>query len=142
MGIRASLTEIAPELFAELVAGGEPDIDDARHSIDKAWSDFHAVFSANGPPLSLAIVGDCLHPQSPHSFEDFCQGGHDYYVGLASPQLVKEIAAVLAEVTKAEYEHLEFALLGNRYNGGNFDDLKAAYSQSAAHKSALMIVIC
>jgi hypothetical protein len=142
MGIRAGLTEISPKLFAEPVAGGEPDIVGARHSIDKAWDDFHAVFSAQGPPLSLAIVGDCLLPQSPHSFEDFCQGGHDYYAGLASPQLVQEVAETLAGLTAAEYERWEIELIGNRYNSASFNDLRAAYLAAAAHKSALMIVIC
>src|SRR5688572_1964137 len=97
MGVRAGLTEIPPDLFEQAVAGGEPNLPNGpRYSIDKAWYEFHAVFKVKGPPLSLAIAGDHLHPLSPHSLDEFCEGNHDYYLCFVSPQLVCEVAQALS----------------------------------------------
>ena len=145
MGVRAGLVEIPPDLFEQVVAGREPKLPDhPRHSIDKAWYDFHAVFKAKGPPLNLAISGDQLHPMSPHSFDEFCEGSHDYYIGFASPRLVREAAGSLATTTAADYKRWESELFGDEYNCGEtfFPQLKAAYAEAAARQSALMIVIC
>jgi len=145
MGVRAGLTEIPPDLFEQVVAGGEPKLpDEPRHSIDKAWHDFHIVFRSKGPPLSLAIAGDRLHPQSPHTLDEFCKGNHDYYVGFASPRLVREVAEALTGLTASDYKRWESELVGDQYNCGEtfFPDLKAAYTEAAVRKNALMIVIC
>ncbi len=144
MGVRAGLTEITPEIFDQVRAGGEPNFPESpRHSIDKAWHDLHAVFRVKGPPLSLAISGDCLHPLSNHTLDEFCKGGHDYYVGFVSPDLVQQVAKHLSSVTTADYERWESEQLGEQYNVGEmfFPHLKTAYLEAAARKNALMIVI-
>jgi Domain of unknown function (DUF1877) len=145
MGVRAGLTEIPPDLFEQVVAGGEPKLpDEPRHSIDKAWNDFHAVFKVRGPPLSLAIAGDRLHPLSPHNLDEFCEGNHDYYMGFMSPRLVREVADALSTLTASDYKRWESELFGNHYNCGEtfFPHLKAAYVDAAGRQNALMIVIC
>lgn len=144
MGIRAGLTEITPELFEQIRAGGESNLPESfRHSIDKAWHDLHLVLRAQGPPLNLAISGDFLHPLSPHTLDEFCEGNHEYYVGFASPSLVQEIAKYLTTVTAADYKRWESELFGDPYNVGEtfFPDLKAAYLDAAARNNALEIVI-
>ncbi len=145
MGVRAGLTEIPPALFEQVIAGGEPKLpDEPRYSIDKAWNDFHAVFKVKGPPLSLAIAGDYLHTLSAHSLDEFCKGDHEYYVGFASPQLVRKVADALATVTAVDYKQWEGDMFGDQYNCGEtfFPYLKAAYKEAAARQNALMIVIC
>ena len=145
MGVRAHLTEIAPYLFEQVVAGGEPHLPDApSHSIDKAWYEFHLVLRTKGLPLCLAVAGDFLHPQSPHTLDEFCKGDHEYYVGFASPKLVQEVGDALANLTVSDYKRWEAELVGPDYNCGEmfFPNLKAAYTEAAAQGHALMIVIC
>ncbi len=145
MGVRAGLIEISPDLFEQVVAGGEPKLpDEPRYSIDKAWHDFHLVFRDKGPPLGLAIAGDSLSPHSPHNLDEFCEGNHEYYVGFASPPLVHAVADALSGLTASDYKRWESELVGDQYNCGEtfFPCLKAAYMEAAARKNALMIVIC
>ncbi|HTU92821.1 MAG TPA: DUF1877 family protein [Gemmataceae bacterium] len=145
MGVRAGFTEISPDIFEQVVAGAEPETTGGvHHSIDKAWNDFHLVFRSKGPPLNSAIAGDYRHSLSPHSLDEFCEGHHEYYVGFVSPHLVGEIAKVLVNITAADYKRWERELVGDQYNCGEtfFPELKAAYAEAAARKSALMIVIC
>lgn len=145
MGLRAGLTEITPDTFEKVAAGGDPDLTGGDHfSIDKAWEDLHVVFAPKGPPLSLAISGDLRHPESPHSLGEFCEGKHDYYVGFASPRLVKEIAEELSTFTD-----LQFSQWCEQYEHGQnncaaslFPSLKAVCSNAAARGNALVIVIC
>jgi hypothetical protein len=144
MGVRASLCEITPDLFRRLVRGEEPKIPDRNcRLIDKAWFDLHSVFRKKGHPLSLVIAGDRLHPQSPRTLEDFCNGGHDWYLGLASPELVREAAEALSGISSVQlrkwYDEqdcggydLEFYL---------FAELKSAYASAAEHGNALMILV-
>lgn len=144
MGVRAGLIEIPADLFEQVVSGGEPKLPEVpRHSIDKAWNDFHIVFKSKGPPLSLAIAGDCLHPQSPHSLDEFCEGNHDYFIGFASPSLVREVADALSGVVASDYKRWESELIGDEYNCGEtfFPYLSVAYREAAARKNGLMIVI-
>jgi hypothetical protein len=144
MGVRAGLTEIPSEILEQVRAGGEPDFPESpRHSIDKAWHDLHAVFRAKGLPLSLAVSGDYLHPLSNHTLDEFCKGGHEYYVGFASPDLVQQVAEHLASVSAADYKRWEVELFGDQYNVGEkyFPHLKTAYLEAAARKNSLMIVI-
>lgn len=144
MGVRASFCEITPELFRRLVRGEEPEIPrNNRHSIDKAWLDFHSVFSKRGYPLSLVVTGDRLHPQSPQTFEDFCKGEYEWYLGFASPELVREAAEALSGISTSQLrkwydEHdcggydLEFYL---------FSELQSAYAGAAEYGNALMILV-
>jgi len=145
MGVRASLTEISPEQFEQVVAGGQPKLpNEPSYSIDKAWNDFHFLFRCKGHPLRHAIAGDYLHPQSPHSLDEFCEGNHEYYLGFASPRLVLEVAHSLTDLSAMDYKRWENELMGTQYNCGEtfFPYLKAAYESAAARKNALMIVIC
>lgn len=144
MGVRASFLEISAELFEQIVAGGEPELPrEPRQCIDKAWNDFHAVFKAKGSPLCLAISGDHRHSLSPHTLDQFCEGHHEYYFGFASPDLVRQIANALFDVSSSDYKAWEVVLVGDCYNIGQvfFPNLKAAYLEAAAHHNALMILI-
>jgi hypothetical protein len=133
MGIRASLTEITPDIYEQVCAGLEPKFPESPHYyfIDKAWHDFHAVLRDKGMPLSLAIAGDCLHPQSSHALDEFCEGNHDYYLGFVSPNLVQLISQSITAVTPSDYAGWE----------GEFAQLQAAYLDAAARKNALVVVI-
>lgn len=144
MGIRAGFTEITPGAFEQIARGGEPDVSRGkRHFIDKAWDDFHTVFERLGPPLSLIIAGDCLHPQSPHSLQDFYKGGHDFYAGFMSAKLVREIADILAALPLLHLTqwYTELGVGGYDRDFYLFDELKAAYVEAAKHGNALMIFI-
>jgi len=144
MGLRAGLTEITSDVFDQVAEGREPDLASGkRHSIDKSWYDFHKVFERKAPPLNLTIAGDRLHPLSPHTIEEFCQGNHEYYIGFMSPDLVRAIADALLGLTLSElkqwYEELGVAQYECALSF--FDELKAAYVESAKRGNALMIVI-
>jgi hypothetical protein len=144
MGQLAVFTEIAPDAFEEVIAGTDPDPTGCRqHSIDKAWDSLHVVLRLMGPPLSLAITGDCIHPQGSHSLDQFIQGKHDYYIALMSPGLVQEVAKAFTNVTAAEFKYWESKLGGERHSAAElfFPQLKAAYQEAAAAQNALMIVI-
>jgi hypothetical protein len=144
MGIVAGLHEITPIIFEHLCAGLEPEFPtNSHHFIDRAWYEFHTVFRSFGPPLSLAITGDCLHPKSAHTFDEFSEGNHDYYAGFVSPGLVQQIAESLVSVTPADYKRWESEVFGDQYRGTetSFIDFRAAYIEAAARKNALMIVI-
>jgi hypothetical protein len=144
MGIRGGFTEISPTAFEQISRGKEPDTSRGkRHFIDKAWHDFHAVFSRLEHPLNLVIAGDCLHPQSPHSFQEFCAGGHDFFAGFMSPMLVREIAEALLALSPQQLKHWydELGVGGYDRNFYLFNELKAAYVEAADHGNALIILI-
>jgi hypothetical protein len=144
MGQLAVFTEIAPDIFERAIAGTDPDPTGSRqHSIDKAWDSLHVVLRSKGPPLSLAISGDCIHPQGRHSLDQFIQGHHDYYIALMSPGLVQEVAKAFTNVTAAEFKQWQSRLGGERHSAAElfFPQLKAAYREAAAAQNALMIVI-
>jgi hypothetical protein len=144
MGRLASFAAIGPDLFERIVAGEDPDLAGCRvHSIDKAWDSLHSVLRSKEPPLSLAITGDCSHPQGGHSLDEFIQGGHDYYIALVSPHLVQEIAAALTGITAKEFKEWQCKSGGDRHCAVErfFRQLKAAYREAAAEKNGLMIVI-
>lgn len=144
MGIRAGFTEITPDAFNQIRVGGEPALAGGQHhSIDKAWHDFHVVFGRQGPPLSLAIAGDCRHPFSPHSLEEFSTGNHDYYVAFMSPRLVREVAEALATLRPPQLQNWYEELRIGQYDCGFyfFGQLKNAYMEAAKCGNALMIVI-
>jgi hypothetical protein len=145
MGVRAGLTELPRDLFEQVLAGGEPTLpNEPRHSIDKAWHEFHSVFKLKGPPLSLVIAGDHLHPLSTHRLDEFSTGNHDYYIGFMSPSLVRDVADALSTVTAIDYKRWESELFGDRLHCGEayFSQLKSAYTEAAERQNALMIVIC
>ena len=145
MGVRGSLTEVTPDVFAQVLRGEEPNVPDGeRHSIDKAWFQFHSMFGKAGPPLSLVITGDCLHLQSPHSLEDFCRGGHEWYLGYASPELVREAANALSAISTAQLRqwYEESGCGGYDCNLYFFEKLKSAYVSAAEHRNALQILVC
>ena len=144
MGQLATFAAIGPDLFERITAGTDPDLTGCRvHSIDKAWDSLHSVLRSKGPPLSLAITGDCIHPQGGHSLDEFIQGDNDYYIALMSPRLVQEITAALTNVTAKEFKQWESESGDNRHSAVElfFPQLKAAYREAAAEKSGLMIVI-
>lgn len=132
MGVRAGLTLISVAEFRSIAAGDEPEhAPGERFSIDKAWLPFHTTFKDEDPPLKFALTGDCLHPASPHGLDEFCEGGHEYYVGFVSPELVVDIANALADWKADRFDSC----------GDFFDRLKAAYQTAAARKQAMMICI-
>jgi hypothetical protein len=147
----AVLVEMAPDLFERVAAGADADADlnrAANHSLEQLWDSLHVVLRSKGPPLSLAISGDCRHPLCPHNLDEYREGGHDYYLGLASPRLVGKVAEALANVTASDYkqwqtEAIRARRLDPQYDGGVifFPYLKAAYSEAAARKNGLMVVI-
>lgn len=145
MGVSAGLTEISPHDFEELTAGGSPDTSGAEyHSLDRAWGDINEALRQAGPPLDKAITGDRLHPDCPHTFEDFFSGSHDYYVGFASPELVREVADALAGCNpphSARQEgSVEFDYIAD-YVGEYFKVLRDVYNGAAERGNALMIII-
>jgi hypothetical protein len=144
MGVRAGLTVISAFAFEQITFGKEPELGKGeRYSIDKAWQDFHLVFQNQNSPLNLAIAGDCLHVLSPHTLEDFWRGGHDYYVGFMSPQLVQKLAVELSHVTLSQLQQWYDELNIGSYDCDQcfFAQLNAAYRDSASTGSALMICI-
>jgi hypothetical protein len=144
MGQLAVFVEIAPDVFEQVIAGAESDLTGRRkHLIDKAWDSLHSVLRSMGPPLSLAITGDCVQPQGGHSLDEFIQGNHDYYLALMSPRLVEEVAAALTNVAAAEFKQWERELGGERHSAveRSFPLLKTTYREAAVAKNALMIII-
>jgi hypothetical protein len=144
MGVRGSFTEISPEIFEQLVRGEEPQIPEGRwHSVDKAWYAFYRGFHQKGPPLSLAMTGDCLHPLSPQTLDDFCKGGHEWYFGLVSPKLVREVAEALTALSTAELQKScdECGCGAYACDSYFFTELKSAYASAAERGNALMIMI-
>jgi Domain of unknown function (DUF1877) len=144
MGRLATFAELGSDLFERVIAGADHDLTGCRvHSIDKAWDGLHLVLRSNGPPLSLAITGDCRHPQGGHSLDEFIQGDRDYYIALMSPRLVQEIAAALTNVTAKKLKQWESELGVERDSSVDvfLPQLKAAYREAAAEKNGLMIVI-
>ncbi len=140
MGMRASFTEISPQAFEEIARGGEPDVSKGnQHFIDKAWYEFDKVFQRLGPPLSLAIAGDCLHPQRPQSFGEW----HEFYAGFMSPKLVREIAKALSALTLPQLQqwYTELGIGGYDRDLRLFANLKVAYVEAADHGNSLMIFI-
>jgi hypothetical protein len=139
------LTEISPQAFGELTAGGSPEVSGGEyHSLDKAWVDIHESLRKAGPPLDKALIGDRLHPDCPQTFEEFFRGGHDYYVGIASPELVREVADALGGCNPLQGTRQEGSA-GFDYNidyvGYYFRELRDVYRSAAARRNALMIVI-
>lgn len=144
MGQLATFAELGPDLFAQIVAGADYDLAGCRvYRIDKAWYSLHAVLRSKGPLLSLAISGDCVHPQGRHSLDEFIRGDHEYYLGLMSPRLVQEITEALTKVTATKFKQWETELGVDRHFSVAplFPQLKAVYREAAAEKNALMIVI-
>jgi hypothetical protein len=144
VGQLATFAAIGPDLFECIVAGADPDLAGCTvHSLDKAWEILHSVLRSKGRPLSLAIAGDCTHPQGGHSLDEFIDGGHDYYIALMSPRLVQEVAAALTRITAKTFKRWERELGGDRQSAVElfFPQLKAAYREAAAEKNGLMIVI-
>lgn len=144
MGIRAGLTVISASAFDEITFGNEPDFGEGHwYSLDKAWHDLYLVFQNKAAPLKFAITGDCQHPLSPHTLEDFCRGGHEYYVGFMAPQLVGTLAVELSSIASSQLQQWYGALGTGGYDRDQhyFAQLKAAYLDSASTSSSLMICI-
>ncbi|MEX0718643.1 MAG: hypothetical protein WD066_18765 [Planctomycetaceae bacterium] len=143
MGVRAGLTVISAEAFDEIVAGKEPDCTGPYYPLDKAWRDFRIILEDRDPPLRYAISGDVLHPQSPHTLEEFCEGNHEWYAGFVSPRLVREIAAELEALPPSEWQRWYDERCDGSYDpdGTFFQELKAAYGDAARSGRALMIFI-
>jgi Domain of unknown function (DUF1877) len=147
MGVRAGLHEITPQAFDEMMAGGNPDVSGGKYyALDKAWSEIHDMLQPAGYPLNQAIVGDALHPDSNHSYEDFCVGKHDYYAGFVSVEMVKKIARALEGIQVPDIP--EISRRGENdshvyidYVGSMFRVLQAAYREASSRGNALMVVI-
>jgi len=148
MSVKATLFEIPPYIYdqvasgisaADLIANANTD-----YWIDAGWYDYHEIFQLSGPPLSMAMSGDSLHPESPHSFEEYCAGGHNHYLGFASPLLVRQIADALLEIPTSLYEgwtRERWPTSKERCSVTFFPDLKRAYSEAASHGNAIEIAI-
>jgi hypothetical protein len=144
MGIRAAFSEISSEVFEQVRAGLEPDMHEIEwHSVDKAWYDIFNVLKEKGPPLDLAIVGDCLHPLSPHSLADFCNGGHEYYFGFVSPRTVQAVSEALSglKLTDVKTWYNDCGIAFGNYDQTMFQEMKAAYCNAAKRGNALRIGI-
>ena len=145
MGVRARFTEIAAAAVDRVAQGNWPDPPEQYkcHSIDKEWITFYQVFKDKGTPLSRAVVGDVLHPRSSHTFEQFCESGHEWYVAFISAPLVQAIAkslgALLLGDLKRWFEELEIEF--TEYDSIMFDTMKTAYCSAATRGNALMILI-
>ncbi len=133
MGVRASLRIVSSKDFNDLLSGNTRSIveDSAPYLIDKSWYNFHESLSNHGPPLSLAITGDCLSPMNPISFDDFQKGDSDYFFGLMSPLLVNKVAQALGG----------FGPIGIAYEEEDLYILKQAYNDASLSNSALSIMI-
>jgi hypothetical protein len=103
-----------------------------------------------GYPLSQAIVGNALHPDANHSYDEFIKGNHDYYVGFATVELVKQIARVLEsiEVPNSLPHNAEISQWNESDKrqyiddvGSYFRSLQSAYRDASLHGNALMVVI-
>lgn len=144
MGITASLKAIQIDLFERWIAGSEENSGGPGESIDKAWSEFHKVFASLGSPLSLAITGDHRHPVCPQTYDEFRAGEHEIYLGLVSPELVREIAEALSKLTLEEYKRRDFELHGEDFCFGDtyLTTLKAVYANAASQGNAIVVLIC
>ena len=150
MGVRATITEITPQAFDEMMADGNPDISGSKsYSLDKAWSEIHKMLQPAGYPLCQDIVGDALFPSSQHSYDDFNNGAHDYYAGLVTIELVKRIANVLEGIQMPDLPASSEISQWNEsdkhkyieYLGSCFRSLQDAYREASRHGNALMVVI-
>jgi hypothetical protein len=142
MGQLATFVELGPDLFERVLADADPDLKRCRHhSIDKAWDSLHSVLQSQGPPLSLAITGDRAHPQGGHSLDEFIQDGHEYYIALMSPRLVREVAAALTNITAKKFRQWASAAGGDPHSAVFLPQLRAAYREAAVGKNGLMIII-
>ena len=101
-------------------------------------------------PLNLAIVGDALHPDSRHSYDEFNRGNHDYYAGFVTVETVNKIAKMIEFYTLGDVTELdsETSLWSDRdkdlyrtYVESRFNSLQAAYREASRHGNALMVVI-
>lgn len=147
MGVRAGLCEITPQAFDEMMAGGNPDVSAGRYyALDKAWSEIHDMLQPAGYPLNQAIVGDALHPESNHSYEEFYEGKHDWYLGFVTVETVKKIARALEDIQVPDVPEISRRSENDShvyidYVGSMFRVLQAAYREASRHGNALMVVI-
>jgi hypothetical protein len=161
MGQLAGFKEVTPDMFAEILAGEDPDLSECPdHDLDKTWDALNAVLQTKGPPLSLAISGDTGHPEGGHSLEEFVAGDCDLYVALMSPGLVQEIAKSLKKVTVKQFKQWAIDPVPNPPKGprlkgqrkpisedqlfvaeSRFAFLKSAYQNAAKAKNGLLIII-
>jgi hypothetical protein len=99
-----------------------------------------------GYPLNLAIVGDALHPDSDHSYQDFNEGKHDYYVGLVASEMVRKIARVMEGIQVPDIPEIsqrdeKDSLVYLDYVESMFRVLLAVYREAASRGNALLVVI-
>jgi len=86
MGVPRRSDEIPPDLFEQVVAGGEPKRPMSRGTrLTKAWHDFTSFFGQRGHRSVLRLLATSFTPQSSQTLDEFCEGDHEYYVGFSSP---------------------------------------------------------
>jgi len=130
-----------------MMSGGHPDISEAEyHALDKTWSEIHEMLQPMGYPLNLTITGDSLLPEANQTYEAFLEGEDDYYVGLMTVDLVRDIAALLERIHEPSMPEVGEPQTSDGhayidYVGPYFQELQRTYRDAASRGNALMIVI-
>lgn len=133
------------ESFDSLVEEENENIETLqRYDLDTSWHWLHEVFRHQPHPLDKTISGDCI-PKAleGNTIERFGRVPveYDYYCGLASPQLVIEIAQELSFVTESIWQSwcLKQQITDAWYE--DFETVQYAYTEAAAQQKPLLILI-
>ena len=126
-------------------------------SLDKAWLQFHTTLRAMPKPLCLVISGDhaacgrleggLVRAQGEEPSDDEDELADDFYLGYASPALVKKVDQALGKLTDEKMlaairaAGWSLGTGGKKYYGTAFRELKKAYRAAAKKNDALEVII-